>query len=1191
MPQRLRIFISSPGDVEIERLRTSLVIDKLSQDYSRFFTIESYLWEHEPMRSSAHFQDAIELPSSFDVVLLILWSRLGTLLPERTAAREYRGIDGRVPVTGTEWEYEEALASSRKIGLPDLLVFRNISNAPIDTRDADARARSNAQLDALDAFWQLHFEDHGIFRAAYDSYGTIDQFSARLEESLRKLIERRIKAAATGSAAPAAPVWLGMPFRGLEPYEFEHAAIFFGRDGLITRAMEQLVANARAGTAFLLISGSSGSGKSSLVKAALVPRLMKPQRISGAAFLRRVTIRAGAVGPDLILGLARALVASGGATDVGLPELVGPGQNVEQLATNLRAVANQPGFLIGGALGRLTEAARGSGRMLAFEEPKLVLGVDQLEELFTVPGIDEKEIRLFIELLGGLARSGEIWVIATLRADFWHRAANVPELLALAEGTGRLDVAPPQHAELEEMIRKPAEAAGISFETHPNSGLRLDAVLTQHAAAEPGVLPLLSFTLDELCRRASGRGETVLTFADYEALGGIEGAIAKRAEDTLAALPDAARMALPRVLRALVTVSAADGHVPVSRAAPLAAFDDDNGARHLVEALISARLLVAEGGDAAPSVRLAHEALIGRWQRAKEQLAADRRDLETRGVIEEQFNRWRDAKESAGSQLLLRNPDLASGIDLARRWRDELDPEMRDYIQRSRRRARLAQTLTAAAALVFALVAVAAIFEGVRAYRAQLAAQATLTAATETANSLVFDLADKFRNVLGVPATLVEAILDHAEELQNQLVKSGQVTPALRRSQAAALIESVNTLLAIGKTDAALAAAEQAREIDSSLLASNPDDPNQQAALAIDHERVGDVLAAQDKPNDALKSYRDEVAIFEALVKSAPGNTLWQFDLSVADRRMGEILQRNGQLDGSLQFLRQALALMISLTQSDRGNARWQRDLSVSYETIGDLMAAQHHPDDALKSYRSELAIIEGLAVSNPDNAGWQNDLAIAYEKIADMLKEGNHLDDALDAYRQDIVIRQRLAQADPGNATWQHDLGIADDEVGNVLRAEGKLADALKSFRAEAAILTVLIKFRPGYTGWQKELATVDDKIGDVLREQKQFNDALASYRESLAIREGLIKSDPQDTASQRGLVGSYQRLAYVYAHLGDRGQALNALQSGKSIAETQQTQSPNNPYWAGVLIGLDMQISTLTQNNGAAPDAAPRK
>jgi WD domain, G-beta repeat len=724
MPQRLRIFVSSPADVPKERLRADLIVDKLAQDYGRFFTIESYRWEHEAMIASGHFQDAIEPPSAFDIVVLILWSRLGTPLPEKTAEREYHGIDGRVPVTGTEWEYEEALKVAREKKAPDLLAFRNISPAPIDPRDTGSQAASIAQLGALNAFWTRHFVDRGVFLAAYDEYRTLEEFAQRLEESLRKLIERRIRELSGGSTASTAAVWTGDPFRGLESYEFEHAPIFFGRDAAVTKATEQLAAKARAGHAFLMVSGASGSGKSSLVKAGIVPRLMKPQRISGVAFLRRVVFRPGGEGSDIILGLANALTRAGNE-GVGLPELMGSRQDAGQLATYLRGVASNPDYLFANALDRVTDAERKSGQLLTFEDARLILVIDQLEELFTAPGVGVEERRLFIALLAGLARSCKVWVIATLRADFWHHAADIPDLVALAEGQRRIDLAAPSPAELAEMIRRPAQAAGLSFEAQPTSGLSLDAVLAEDAAAAPGALPLLSFTLDELYRSAKARGPTVLTHASYDALGGLEGAIANRADETMASLPAPAQAALPRVLRALTTVTETTDQGSVARSALLESFAPGSPARTLIDAFIAARLLVAasESGTTA-TVRLAHEALISRWQRASDQLAGDRRDLETRTLVERQFERWSQAHDSTRRQLLLRNPDLANAADLARRWGDELEAPVRDFIKRSASRARLAQTLTAVAAVVFALVAGGAVYVERQAVRAQQEANA-----------------------------------------------------------------------------------------------------------------------------------------------------------------------------------------------------------------------------------------------------------------------------------------------------------------------------------------------------------------------------------------------------------------------------------------------------------------------------------
>ena len=397
---------------------------------------------------------------------------------------------------------------------------------------------------------------------------------------------------------------------------------------------------------------------------------MKPQRVSGAAFARRACARAGAGGADPFLGLAKALTEEAHGEGVGLPELLAPGQDAAALAAHLRDAKGDPGYTFGGALGRLTESLRKEGRILGYETAKLVLVIDQLEELFTVAAITPEVRRAFVGLLGGLARSGHVWVIATLRADFWPLVAEMPELVALAEGDGRLDLAPPSLAEQAEIIRKPAAAAGLNFEVHSHAGVGLDATLAEHAAAAPGVLPLLSFTLDELYRDARRRGEDVLTYASYEALGGLQGAIAKRAEEVAAALPPAAQAALPSVLRALATTSNLSDAIAVSRSAALAEFPAGSPARQLVDAMIAARLLIAEGGDAAPTVRLAHEALIARWRRAADQLASDRRDLETRALAEEQFNRWRNAGRS--TSWLLRNPDLANAVDLNARWGDEL---------------------------------------------------------------------------------------------------------------------------------------------------------------------------------------------------------------------------------------------------------------------------------------------------------------------------------------------------------------------------------------------------------------------------------------------------------------------------------------------------------------------------------------
>jgi WD40 repeat protein len=712
VPQILRIFISSPSDVAAERRRAALVIEKLAKDYARFFDIKPFLWEIEPMLASGHFQDAIVPPAETDIVVLILWSRLGTPLPERTANQEYRGIDGRAPVTGTEWEFENALAANRRKGLPDLLAYRKRLPPKAEFQSTADLEELGRQWQKLEAFWQRYFADRGEIRAGFGSFDDLDGFETKLEGDLRRLIERRI--ATSFGAAPTAPTqtWLkGSPFRGLQTYRLEHASIFFGRSEVTKTAVEHLVSNAEAGSPFLLVLGASGAGKSSLAQAGIVPALCTRGVVPGVGAWRCAVMRPG--GPE---GPFSALAAALIHEDC-LPELIA-GQDRRELPKHLEAAAAKPGFPIASALAARERAARENGELLSGETIKLVLVVDQLEELLTAVDLPPDRRSAFVTCLQGLMLSGCVFVLATMRSDFWHRASDLPLLVALAEGRGRLDLLPPTQAEIAEMIRRPAEAAGLFFEADPRSDIRLDAALAAEAANEPGVLPLLSFLLDALyAKDVRASGSSVLTYASERLLGGLKGAIAMRAEAVFMSLPAGVQTALPRVLRALVTVSA-PAAAPTARAAPIVRFPEASPERQFVEALLDpqTRLLVAEGDGEGARIRLAHEALITHWERGRKQIAQERDDLRTRAVVEGAEAEWSAAAARSKRGYLLRDPQLANALDLARRWEAELGEQTLAFVLASRRQARLLQRLITAAAAIFGFVAIAASVLGVLAY-------------------------------------------------------------------------------------------------------------------------------------------------------------------------------------------------------------------------------------------------------------------------------------------------------------------------------------------------------------------------------------------------------------------------------------------------------------------------------------------
>jgi tetratricopeptide (TPR) repeat protein len=391
----------------------------------------------------------------------------------------------------------------------------------------------------------------------------------------------------------------------------------------------------------------------------------------------------------------------------------------------------------------------------------------------------------------------------------------------------------------------------------------------------------------------------------------------------------------------------------------------------------------------------------------------------------EAARRWSKAARPGG--LLLRSPALEDAERwIASRPRGAPEPtaETQQFVAASRRgttRRRNILTGSLAAGLVVALALAGLAYwqRGIAVEQRQLAeqqrqrAEATLKAATQTANSLVFDLAQRFRDAVGIPVSLIKDILDRARALQEQLIKSGEATPELKSSEAAALNEIATSLRAIGDTAGALAAAEQARQIMADLLAGNPGSTDFLRGLSVSYYIIGDVQVAQGDLAGALKSFRDGLAIVEGLVRSDRSNAGWQRDLFVWHDKVGDVQAAQGDLAAALKSYRDGLAIIERLAHSDPGNASWQRDLFVVDEKVGEVQVAQGDLAGALNSYRDGLAIAERLAHSNPGNAGWQRDLFVVDEKVGDAQVAQGDLAGAMKSYRDSLAIIERLAQSD----------------------------------------------------------------------------------------------------------------------------------------------------------------------------------
>jgi tetratricopeptide (TPR) repeat protein len=850
--RKVTIFVSSPNDVAPERGRVQAVTAKLDREYDGLVRFETVLWEEHFYKADKSFQPQIAEAAACEIVVSIFWTRIGTELP----ANFPRMPDGKPYPSGTAYELLTALGASKAKGVPDVYVFRKTADATLPMADAERRRHAQTQIDALEAFWSEWFRsEKGEFKAAFQNFSSTDEFEQQVELLLRQWLETR------GFLGPriAWPKEKGSPFRGLAPFEAEHAAVFFGRDRAIDEARRRFAGAAGRGSPFLLIVGASGSGKSSLARAGLIPRLTTPGMVASVDLWRVARMKPGEGQAGPLMALATALLA----TDA-LPELAhGDYPTAASLADNLGrggAASVQP---ITSALARVTEVAQRKRHADQAPKPALVLLVDQLEELFA-QGVSDAERAAFAESLRQLIATGRVWVVATLRADLYELLLKQPALKALKETGASLDLGPPGPADLAEIVRAPVAAAGLVFETDTENGELGERLLADAKTADS--LPLLQFTLRQLYERRQeiADGEARLTHAAYEELGGLAGAIAAEAERAVAKLPSQAVATLPRLLRRLAE-PARGGKALTLREVSRADVASQASEATLVDALLTARILIAStDADGRPTVRLAHDAVFGSWPRASEAAQASREFYRVRAEVEDALRRWQEHGHSK-DRLIQPGVPLAEAKKLVHDFGTELPSEVTAYVTVSRNRARQRNRLVAAAALFILVLGIAATWASVKAYRAgQLAEE-----------------------VFGLAKSSIQEMSQYQQTESNRLNEADTVVK--NEIRLISLERSGDVLVGQGKLEEALKVYRDSLAIRERLAAERLAADNNEHSLSVAYIKVGIVLKAQGKLEEALRTYRDSLAIRERFAAADRSNAQWHQDLKLNIDMIGEL--------------------------------------------------------------------------------------------------------------------------------------------------------------------------------------------------------------------------------------------------------------------------------------------------------------
>ncbi|MGF1512976.1 MAG: WD40 repeat domain-containing protein [Elainellaceae cyanobacterium] len=489
----------------------------------------------------------------------------------------------------------------------------------------------------------------------------------------------------------ADPDDLPCPYRGLYHFGPDDAEFFFGREVFTTALTE-----ATQQRSFIPVLGASGSGKSSVVLAGLVPRLQQ------AGHWQFTHFRPGS---DPFHALALAL----------LP-LYSPGLEATEQMAQARKLAN---YLQAGEV-RLNDVIATVQRH--YPSDRILLIADQFEELYTL-GADDAARQQFLDcLLTSLSTTTareetSLVLVATMRADFLGNALSYRPFADVLQ-TGDIKIGAMNPDELTQVIEQPAQKLGAGFEDG------LVSRILQDVSDEPGNLPLLEFALTELWKRRRGK---LLTHSAYEEVGQVKGALARHADEKFKALSPAEQAHVRRIFVQLVRPG--QGTEDTRRRATRDELGDADWS--LVKRLADARLVVTglDPAKQAQTVEVVHEALIRSWGQLRQWLETDRDFRVWQDRLRAAMRQWEGTGHDEGA--LLRGVPLAEAEAMLQTRRNELGAteqgfiqqslELRDrQVQREKRRLMVLRSLLA----VTSLVAIVAVGAGIVATRqSRLAAQ------------------------------------------------------------------------------------------------------------------------------------------------------------------------------------------------------------------------------------------------------------------------------------------------------------------------------------------------------------------------------------------------------------------------------------------------------------------------------------
>lgn len=788
----------------------------------------------------------------------------------------------------------------------------------------------------------------------------------------------------------------GSPFPGLQAYDARYASVFFGRGAQISTLLSRIAQQVKFGRAFCLLLGPSGSGKSSLVHAGVLPNLMQKGGYHGIEVLSYTSLDLADVAPgQLLLNLASTLL------DWELQdEPVLTGYSAEHLAAALTA---NPELILSVLSQALQNGRQGLKRLALF--------VDRLEVLLSSPQFNDTERSQFISLLEQLACSNSVLVLSACRNEFYPLLVNYPTLMAGKARGAHFDLAAPTRNDLLQMIRLPALAAGLGFDTDPDTAIPLDEILCSEAASNPDALPMLQYTLQQLYLQRSS--DNKLQVATYKKLGGIEGAIGKNAEQAISTLTETEQASLPAVLSLLVTLREDEQSV-TSRSARFSQLNTD-AERTLVQTLVEQRLFVSHLQQGEPCFSVAHEALLRRWPRATAWISEHHDSLSIKSRLQHLQQRWQ-AEQGNSAYLLAPGKPLQEALQLKQNPLFQLDAAELAFIEASAQKARQKRWLRHGTIAALCLLTITAFAMSFKSYNAEQQAQQKRLAAENLLGFMVGEFADKLRSIGRMD--LLDGISNKALEYFTDFSNSSSL------QSTAAMLQHGQTLTAMGevaysrgKIDEASAALQAGRIQLEAVLKLQPTNLELLKTLGANAFWLGQIQYDASNWQDTQHEFQRYYQYSELMYELAPDSLDAIMELSYATNSLGSLAMKQQQFAIARENFEESLRLKLLAQAKQPENTQLLADIA---DTRSWLASATLAEGNLLSAITIHKALQNDLVLAEVKEPYLLDILSSSYQILADFLSYQGDFETARAFYLEGYRTLAKALEQDPDNSRWQ---------------------------------------------------------------------------------------------------------------------------------------------------------------------------